>query len=429
MASNFVTNLQITRKSLSMMQSYLDFAKHFDHRWESDFSIDGSPYGKIGQTINIRRPNQNTVRHTWNMQLQAINELSTPLTINTIAGVDIPFPESALSLVIDDFAPRYIDTAVMRMATDVDQTCGLFALNNTYNQVGTVGTLPATQQIFQDARTRLVKSIMPKLEKPTLIGNPETLAAAATTFATYFNPSAMIAKQYDTGIVSDALNMFWRESQIVSSHTNGTRAEADTWVVAKSAVTGAGQTTLTLTSSTNTHTWKQGDVFTVGASGAGIYAVNTETKQVYNYLQQFVVTADATAVGSGGGSAVTLSISPAITTSGAYQNVDVSTLANTSNAVKFETYTGGIGGSGLASQVYNNDLVFSEQAFAFAAAVLPDNSKFGIESKVANDNGFSIRYELGYDIVNSQKLARLDMYYGIAAVRPEWSTRIIGAHA
>jgi hypothetical protein len=87
-----------------------------------------------------------------------------------------------------------------------------------------------------------------------------------------------------------------------------------------------------------------GDVFTL----SGVSAVNPVTKATQNYLQQFVVTAAA-----GGTATVTVTITPPIITSGAFQTVSAAPTA--SSAVTF------VGG---ASGAYAQNMIFHKNAFA-----------------------------------------------------------------
>jgi hypothetical protein len=189
--------------------------------------------------------------------------------------------------------------------------------------------------------------------------------------------------------------------------------------VAKAAIVN-GQATIAITASSS-GTWKKGDIFTMGTTAAGCLAVNQETKQPYSYLQQFVVTAD----NSVSSSSQTLSISPTPYISGPLQNVDVSTMASTGNLVI--SLTGG--GSGAASTIYANDLAFSNKAFAFAAAKLDTPTEMGVKAWTATWDGLSIRFMKGYDIFNARRLSRIDIFYGLAALRPEFSCRIIGKNS
>ena len=85
----------------------------------------------------------------------------------------------------------------------------------------------------------------------------------------------------------DEINM----SQSILQHTTGTRDATATTTVG-ATITTQGSTTITLSQASVTTTLTAGDVFTV----AGVYAVNPQTRQSTGSLQQFVVTAAATAV-------------------------------------------------------------------------------------------------------------------------------------
>ena len=83
---------------------------------------------------------------------------------------------------------------------------------------------------------------------------------------------------------------------------------------------------------------------------AGVFEVHPETKAVTSRLQQFVVASDATMSGATG----SLTISPAIVTSGAGQNVS----AAPANSAAL-TFVGSAGGA------YEQELCFHRDAFAF----------------------------------------------------------------
>src|SRR6185312_11186662 len=85
--------------------------------------------------------------------------------------------------------------------------------------------------------------------------------------------------------------------------------------VAGVQVNGAGQTgsTLNIKGVAGANTFARGTVFTI----AGVFEVHPETKAATGRLQNFVVGADATM----GGTTGSITIGPAIVTSGASQNV------------------------------------------------------------------------------------------------------------
>src|SRR4030067_3589334 len=154
-------------------------------------------------------------------------------------------------------------------------------------------------------------------------------------------------------------------------------------------------------------TVKQGDVFTL----AGVYAVNAETKQAYNFLQQFVATADVTLSGAGAG---TLSISPSIVTSGATQNVSAGPADNA--ALTFGR---------TASTAYPMNIAYHEDAFGLVTADLETAKGVDFAAREVFD-GVSMRIVRQYDITNDKFPCRIDVLYGYKAVRPQLACRIIG---
>ena len=70
--------------------------------------------------------------------------------------------------------------------------------------------------------------------------------------------------------------------------------------------------------------------------------------------------------------------------------------------------------------------MYHKEAFQFITADLPlmdDAQKCMRREK----DGLSIRVWLASDIRNDELLMRLDILYGMAALRPQWACRIIGA--
>ena len=150
-----------------------------------------------------------------------------------------------------------------------------------------------------------------------------------------------------------------------------------------------------------------GMVFTI----AGVYDVNPETKQVYGNLKQFTVTSGSTAS--------SINISPPIysSASGALQNV--SALPTTTAALTF------VGG---ASTAYVQPLMYHKEAFQFVTADLPimDDAAKCVRR---TQDGLSLRVWQASDIRNDELLMRIDILYGMAALRPEWASRVIGSAA
>jgi hypothetical protein len=138
-----------------------------------------------------------------------------------------------------------------------------------------------------------------------------------------------------------------------------------------------------------------------------VFRVHPETKVSTGILQQFVVTA-AYAGGAG-----TISIAPAITATGPYQNVSNGAADN--QAITFV---------GTASATTQQSVVYHKDAFAFATADLPLPDGVHFAGRKVQE-GISMRVVRAYDINNDQFPCRIEVLYGYRAIRPEIACRIL----
>jgi hypothetical protein len=224
--------------------------------------------------------------------------------------------------------------------------------------------------------------------------------------AAYFNPSADISKQYREGLVARTSMADYYENERIWTLTNSDDVLADT--DANALVTDGGTT---LDAHTLLAQAKQvvGSVFTI----AGVHACHPETKAAYRHLQQFTVTATG---------ATTMQISPATYLTGAKKNVCSSTGANlavTDFNAKTLTFIGS------ASTSYAQPLMYHKEAFQFVTADLPlmDDAHKCVRRV---QDGLSMRVWQASDIRNDELLMRIDILYGMAALRPEWACRMVG---
>jgi hypothetical protein len=152
---------------------------------------------------------------------------------------------------------------------------------------------------------------------------------------------------------------------------------------------------------------KVGDVFTIDS----VYAVNPVTGATQSFLRQFVVIDGGTNDGSGN---ATLTIAPAIITSGAYQ---------TCSAVPSDGAT--ITWKGTASTGYPQNVVFHPDAVTLAVVPLikPEGA---VRVATQSYKGLSMRLIQGFDMTNDLSQWRFDMLYGVKAIQPHLATRISG---
>ena len=125
------------------------------------------------------------------------------------------------------------------------------------------------------------------------------------------------------------------------------------------------------------------------------------------------MTADANSGASTG--PATLTISPAIVTTGPYQNVSAVPADNAAITVI----------TGTASTAYPQNLVFHENAFALVMADLdmPDGAAF--KARESADN-LSVRVVKQYDIDLDRDIIRLDILFGVKTIYPELAVRLTG---
>tara|TARA_R110000868_G_scaffold12570_4_gene59843 strand:- start:71 stop:643 length:573 start_codon:yes stop_codon:yes gene_type:complete len=190
----------------------------------------------------------------------------------------------------------------------------------------------------------------------------------------------------------------------MKQHTTG---DWGTTITITSTISTQGTTSLGLSFTGSSKTWKQGDVFTI----ASVYAVNPQTRESTGSLQQFVVTADAT-----GTSTATVTVSPAIyTASNALATVDT-----------FPVAAAVVTMLGSANSQYAQNLVYHKDAITFATADLLLPTGVDMASRAVH-NGISLRIIRDYDINNDRMPCRIDVLYGFAAIRPQMAARIWGA--
>jgi hypothetical protein len=80
---------------------------------------------------------------------------------------------------------------------------------------------------------------------------------------------------------------------------------------------------------------------------------------------------------------------------------------------------------GAASTSYIQNLMYHKEAFQFVTADLPLMASSEKCVRRTQD-GLSLRVWQDSDIRNDELLMRIDILYGMAALRPEWACRITG---
>lgn len=404
MSNSLLTIDMITRKALQILENELVLTRNVNRQYDNSFAVEGA---KIGSTLRIRLPDRATVTTGAALNVQDDNEQYTSLTVSTQKHIGVNFTTAEMTMSLDDFAERVLKPRVSQLAASVDADVAN-AYKSIFNSVGTPGTTPGTSLVLLQAQQKLNESAADINPRYATV-NPAANAALVEGMKGYFNPTGTISSQFKSGMMGENVLGFEEVamSQSITSHTTGTRSATASLTI-QTTVSTQGQSTVAITGDSGSATFAIGDVFTI----AGVYAVNPQTRVSTGSLQQFTVTALATA-SSGTWSSV--SISPALyTSSQALATVDAFPQANAAVTVL-----------GSASTVYPQNLVYHKNAITFATADLLMPKGVDMASR-AEHNGIAIRIVRQYDINNDRMPCRLDVLYGYSVIRPPMACRIWG---
>lgn len=385
MANTILTPTQITREALRILHQQSNFIGNIDRQYDDRFARTGA---KIGDTLQIRLPNEYTVRTGRILNVQDTTEKKVDLTVGTQKGVDMAFTSKDLTLDIQDFSQRFIRPAMARLAANIEADA-LSMLDDVYQVVDSAGSA-ATFANALNARKKLRDSLTPTVDNKFIL-DTQANVDLVDALKGLFQDSTQISKQYREGMVGRTAGFEFFENTLLPSHTAGAG------VGSGYLTNGADQTGSSITVDTGSGALKKGDVFTI----ADVNRVHPESKADTGNLQQFVVTADYS------GGAGDVSISPEIIASGARQNV-----SNAAGDNKSLTFIG------TASTAHGRSVAFHPEAFTFASAdmEMPDGVDFAAREQF---DGMSIRIVRQYDINNDNIPARLDILYGFKTIRAE----------
>lgn len=428
MATNtLLTPAALTKRSLSVLHNSLGLAKNINREYSKEFAQTGA---KIGQTINIRKPNRYTVVQGPSITPQATSEESVALTLSRQWTVPMAFASSELTLSIDQFEERYIRPAMSKLASVIDLDLATAAIHGTYADgvacsgagpvnftIGTPGTTPGTSggsatallqynspAVYLNAGRILDINAAPRDMSRTVIMDPAANAASVGGLSGLFNPQGLLAEQYKSGLLGNALGFDFVMSQNVATHTAGTRAISGEITMQATWTSGA-----TFSFTGGSATIKAGDTFTV----ADCYHVNPETQQSTGVLMQWVVTEDVTMSGT-----TTVNISPTPVVAGTgVANGNCSVAPTSGKAIVWTT--------GAASTASPMNLAFHKEFATLGTAdlELPNGLDFAARETL---DGISMRILRQYDIMSDFIVARIDVLGGYSNLRPELAVRIGG---
>jgi P22 coat protein - gene protein 5 len=390
--NSLLTPSLITKETLVILENNLVAAGKVNRQFENQFV-------KIGTTLTVRKPNRFKVTMGPALQIQDITEPSTSITISQQAHVDFQFSSQELTLTIEEYSERYCKPAATELANTIDFSV-LANFNEVFNEVGTPGTTPSTfANSVQLVGQRMDEGAVPQ-DGRVLILNPKTYWSVANGLTTLFVTS--VSEPALKGFLANIANFEIYEDQNIQAQTVGNFSGTP-------VVNGAGQTGSSLV----TNGWTDsisgllnvGDVFTI----AGVFAVNPKNRLSTGSLQNFVVGTQTNSDGSGN---ATISILPAIVTSGAFQTVSASPANGAAITVM-----------GTAQGSFFQNIAFTRDCFGLVCVPmeLPGGVDFAAREMFRN---ISMRIVRAFDIFNDVTPCRIDVLFGTATFYPELGCRL-----
>ena len=413
MANAIITSSIITNETLRILHNESAFLGNINTEYEDQFANKGM---KAGSVVNVRQPVQYTIRDGATINIQDVNETTTPITMEPEFGIDWAFTDYDLKLSIDEFSKRYLAPAAKRLAAELDLRIATRFYRGVANFSGTPGTPISTAQSVLDAAVLLDNAACPRTDGRMLALTPLSNSKLVGGMSGLFNDQATQGKQLKSGMMATNLGMDFIMSQNLPTHTVGGLGGTPLVNGANQGLINSGSTDnpSAATTSLVTDGWtaaianrlKRGDVLTI----AGVFAVNPETKVSTGVLRQFVATTDAASDGSGN---LTVAIYPAIIAGGAYQNVTNRPADNAAITIL----------TGTASTSYGQNILFHRDAFTLVTADMELPRGMDMAERAVED-GVSLRFIRGYDIANNRRICRFDLLAGYGLLRPEWAVRV-----
>lgn len=414
MANTLLSPTVIAKEALMQLENNLVMANLVHRAYEDEFtSLQNG--NKVGSTITIRKPNKYTFRTGATAVNQDTTEGYTSIDIANEGGVDLSFTQKQLTLDIADFGERYLKPAMITIANEIDMS--LYALySKVPNWVGTPGQVVNSAADFFKAPERLDEMAVPTDARYAVLSPADHWGMAGS-----FTSLAAQERTAETALRKAALGMVGGvdiyQAQNVKTHVTGTQDDtpkgqvngANQNVTYDQVISGIGAVRIFNQQTLITDTWaaetlKAGDVIEID----GVFDVNPVSRQTLPYLKQFTIVNDITA------GAVTITITPAIISSGAYQTVSAAPADNAE-----------ITTIGAASGSYRQNMVFHKNAFALC--MVPMELPVGAVGAARQSyNGLSISVTPYYDGVNNVSNWRFDVLWGVKAIYPELATRLSG---
>lgn len=407
MANSFLTPSVFAQEGLMLLENELVLG----NKVHSDLS---SEFAMVGDTISVRRPTA-YLGQDDNLDVTSYNEDitqgKTTIVMNKTLSVKVNISALDRTLSFDRTVEDIIKPVAIKFKDKIETSLASL-YTSLYWFSGTPGTVPSTFLSLANAGAIMTDAAIPS-DRFAVHGTDATANLADGLKGVYVQNTAKTAFEKATIGFYGGFDNY--QSVHAPTHTVGTATGAPLVNGGSQNVTYAASKD-TWTQSLITDGWtnsvtgilKAGDVFTI----AGVYAVNPVSKATTNRLQTFVVTADANSGASTG--PATLTISPPIITSGAYQTVTAAPADNAAITVK--TGTGGT--------AYKQSLLLHPKAFALVTRPLNIPQGTGLKTSTKTGNKVTISCSEWVDGNTLNHYMRFDMLWGVKCLDPRLGMRL-----
>ena len=218
-----------------------------------------------------------------------------------------------------------------------------------------------------------------------------------------FNPAATVETAFKNGLIGQGYGFKWYETANLWTQIAGTRVASLAGTL--SGVPANGSNVFAVTGFAAGATIKRGDTFAL----TGVNAVNPMTRASYGKPRKFSVQADVTLAGGAGN----ITVSPPITYTGAFANVDAAPAANA--ALTFDAAAGSQSPQGLG---------FNPQAFTWACINQEQPGNADTYFATDPETGIQLRFARQWEGRTNNFINRFDVLYAFGAPYPQGAVRV-----
>ncbi len=389
----------VAKKSLSRLKSKTPFFNSMDKRYRNDFFNLDFP---IGTSMQVRHHYRALLREGIDMVPQNIEPRTSTVTMNAPFGSDFGFGvlDRMYKMDREDAFKEYMEGAIDVIAAAAERRGFAFAVANTPNIVGALGTNPTDSTFCDPIRAKIMSWAGWKDGEMDLYISPQAMGSIRTGERTTFQAPVEQTKFLREGYLGRVAGFDWHESVLLPRFQDATFSGTF-------AVGAAGQSgrTLAITGSNNGDVIPAGTILSIDAC----YPVHPQARTV-NQTDPITIQTEAPATIAAGVATLQLTESSALYGPGSpYQNIDSFPGAAAALTIMPGTTSpsGKIGTLGLAH---------TSEAFFAISAKWPTSMPGLVVSKQRDDStGLELLITRGSNINNLDTFMRVDVAIGFGA--------------